>query len=115
MDEGSESLRLDPDFASALIAQAGHVGTEGAAAGATAGVNSVAPKGVSLTDAAVAEVTAAVVAAQQGWEAVVSAASGKQAAGGESGVEQLSQTEARNAVPLGEVGQEADSQPSVWI
>jgi hypothetical protein len=114
MDKAAESLRLYPDYASALIAQAGHVGTEGAAAGSTAGVNDAAPKGVSLTDAAVGEATAAVVAAQQGWEAVVAGASGKQAAGGDSGVEQLSQTEARNAIQEAEVGQE-DPEPAVWI
>jgi hypothetical protein len=114
MDKAAESLRLDPPYASALIAQAGHVGTEGAAAGSVSGVNSAAPKGVSLTDAAVAEASAAAVAAQQGWEAVIAAASDKQVAGGDSGVEQLSQAEARNAVQLGEVGQETDSEPAVW-
>ena len=115
MDKGSESLRLDPDFASALITQAGHVGTEGAAAGSTARVDGAVPKGVSPIDAAVASARAAVVGAQQGWEAVVAAASGKQAAGGDGGVTELSRTEAENAVRLGEVGEEADSEPAVWI
>jgi hypothetical protein len=115
MDKAAESLRLDPDYASALIAQAGHVGTEGAAAGSVSGVNSAAPKGVSLTDAAVADASAAAVAAQQRWEAVVAAASGEQVSGGDSGVTELSRTESENAVRLGEVGQEADSGPAVWI
>ncbi|WP_454561914.1 hypothetical protein [Mycobacterium haemophilum] len=115
MDDHAQSLRLDPGYASALIAQAEHVGTDGASAGSTADVNGASLKGVSLTDAAVASARAAVVAAQQGWEAVVVAASGTQAAGGASGVEQLSQAEARHAVQLGEVGQEEDSEPAVWI
>jgi hypothetical protein len=115
MDKGSESLRLDPDYASALIAQAGHVGTDGALAGSTAGVSGAAPKGVSPIDAAVAQARSAVVAGQQWWEAVVAAASGKQVAGGDSGVTELSRTESENAVRLGEVGQEADSEPAVWI
>ena len=115
MDKGSESLRLDPPYASALITQAGHVGTEGASAGSTAGVDGAAPKGVSPIDAAVAAARAAVVGAQQGWEVVVAAASGEQVSGGDSGVTELSRTESENAVRLGEVGQEADSEPTVWI
>ena len=115
MDKGSESLRLDPDYASALITRAGHVGTEGAAAGSAAGVDGAVPNGVSPIDAAVVSARAAVVGAQQGWEAVVAAASGDQAAGGDGGVTELSRIEAENAVRLGEVGQEADSEPAVWI
>lgn len=115
MDNGSESLRLDPDFASALITQAGHVGIQGAAAGSTARVDGAVPKGVSPLDAAVASARAAVVGAQQGWEAVVGVASVQQAAGGDGGVTELSRTEGENAVRLGEVGQEADSEPAVWI
>ena len=113
--QDTQSLRLNPEYASVLIAQAEHMGTEGASAGSTAGVNSAAPNGVSPIDAAVAQASATAVAEQQGWEAVVSGASGKQAAGGDSGVQQLSQTESRNAAQLGEVGQEADSEPAVWI
>ena len=115
MDNGAESLRLDPDFAAALITQAGHVGTEGAAAGSTAGVDGAVPKGVSPIDAAVASARDAVVRAQQGWQTVVAAASGNQAAGGGDGVTGLSRTEVENAVRLGEVGQEADFEPAVWI
>lgn len=115
MDNGSESLRLDPDFASALITQAGHLGTQGAAAGSTARVDGTVPKGVSPIDAAVASARATVVGAQQGWETVVAAASGQQAAGGGDGVTELSRTEVENAVRLGEVGEEAASEPAVWI
>lgn len=115
MDRAVESLRLDPDHASALITQAGHVGTEGAAAGSVSDETGAAPKGVSLTDGAVAAARAAVVTAQQGWEALVSGASGKQGVGGQSGVTGLSRTETQNTVRLGEVGQQADSEPAVGI
>ena len=107
-----------PRFVERLLAavpQAGHVGTEGAAAGSTAGVDGTVPKGVSPIDAAVASARAAVVGAQQGWQTVVAAASGQQAAGGGDGVTGLSRTEAENAVRLGEVGEEAASEPAVWI
>ena len=102
--EDTQSLRLDPDYASALIAQAAQIGAQGSAAGAASPANAIGEAGVSPIDTAVAAFDNAGSASKAVWSAALAAEAVARAIGGEQGVTALAQTEEKNAVWLHEVG-----------
>lgn len=101
--DNTESIKLDPNFATGLIAQAAHIGAQEVTVDGAA-ANNVGRGGVSPMDAAVSALGSAEAARLTGWSGKRASSSATLAAGGQTGVGALSETEAHNAARLGEVG-----------
>lgn len=101
----SESLRLDPDYTSALITQAAQLGAQGSATGAPSPANGIGMAGVSPVDGAAAGFDTSGIGDKAGWSSARALTSITRTVGGQQGVTALTHTETHNADLLHDVGE----------